>query len=421
MSGLSARERSLGCLFGGAIGDAFGYAVEFMDLEAIKERFGKNGLTEPAPSGGLYRISDDTQMTLLTADGLLTGETRFCCRGIAASPADYAYPKYRHWAMLQGFPVSGQTHGSWLFSDPAMCSRRAPGNTCISDLCANEIPARPGDPRNGSKGCGGLMRAAPAGIAAHRFPESNIRAMMWGEEVAAATHGHPLGWMTAAIMADIICRIMEGCGLEESLSMEMADCERRYSGSRFLGEMTGMVRRAMSLADSGRDDASCMAELGEGWVAEETLAMAVFSCVRHQDDVKACLRCAVNVTGDSDSIGSVAGNILGALVGFDEVGRAFDIGRVECGDLIRVTAEDLASGCPTDGRVLEDENWEDKYVRRTNPYNSRRWAASVSRRFSPPSRRRATAPVLSLMDGGDQLASRSDERRLAQCDEGAVQ
>ncbi len=367
MSGLSARERSLGCLFGGAIGDAFGYTVEFSDIQSIKERFGESGLQEPVPFEGRYRISDDTQMTLLTADGLLTGETRFCCRGIASSPADYAFPKYRMWAKLQGFKVPGVVHESWLFSDQYMYARRSPGNTCIMDLCQNGSAARPGEPRNDSKGCGGLMRAAPAGIAAHRFLDPDTKAVEWGEETAASTHGHPLGWMTAAMMADIVNRIMVGDGLEESVDCSLKACEARYGGSPYMSELSGIVGKAISLAGSEKDDLECMAELGYGWVAEETLAMALFACLRHQDDIKGCLRCSVNVTGDSDSIGSVAGNILGALLGMDAVRNAFDIGRIECFDLIETTAEDLVSGCPTDGRVLTDDGWEDRYVRCVNP------------------------------------------------------
>ena len=363
MSGLSAGERSLGCLFGGAIGDAFGYTVEFSDLRSIKEEFGEKGIAEPVLSGGKYRISDDTQMTLLTADGLLTGETRFCCRGIASSPADYAYPKYRLWAKLQGFPVERRVHNSWLFGDPAMSARRSPGNTCISELCRHEFPATPDEPRNGSKGCGGLMRAAPAGIAAHRFADPDEKAAEWGGEIAAATHGHPLGWMTASVLAVIINRIMSGDDLKKSVSRAAGVCEARYEGNGYMAELSRIIGGAVSLAESDEEDSACMARLGCGWTAEETLAMALFSCARHPDDIKECLRCAVNVTGDSDSIGSVAGNILGALVGIDAVREAFDITKVECFDLIKTTAGDLASGCPTDGRVLTDDGWRDRWTR----------------------------------------------------------
>ena len=57
-SGLDGRyaDRVLGCLLGGAVGDALGYAVEFLSLERIRERFGPEGIRMPAlnaAGGGL--------------------------------------------------------------------------------------------------------------------------------------------------------------------------------------------------------------------------------------------------------------------------------------------------------------------------------------------------------------------------------
>ena len=69
-------DRFSGCLIGGAAGDALGYAVEFMWEKDIFARYGKNGITEYSPEHGLARISDDTQMTLFTAAGLLLGTER---------------------------------------------------------------------------------------------------------------------------------------------------------------------------------------------------------------------------------------------------------------------------------------------------------------------------------------------------------
>ncbi|MFP4649261.1 MAG: ADP-ribosylglycohydrolase family protein [Halorhodospira sp.] len=67
-----AQERFLGCLLAGAVGDALGAPVEFLSRDEIRRRFGSEGVTRYAPAyGGLGRITDDTQMTLFTAEGLL--------------------------------------------------------------------------------------------------------------------------------------------------------------------------------------------------------------------------------------------------------------------------------------------------------------------------------------------------------------
>lgn len=69
-------------MIGGAIGDELGYAVEFLSVSSIFKKYGKNGITEYDLYRGVAEISDDTQMTLFTATGLLVGTTRGMTRGI---------------------------------------------------------------------------------------------------------------------------------------------------------------------------------------------------------------------------------------------------------------------------------------------------------------------------------------------------
>ena len=75
-------DKYRGCLIGGAAGDALGYAVEFLDDAAIFSKYGENGITEYSLVNGVAEISDDTQMTLFTANALLLGTTRGMTRGI---------------------------------------------------------------------------------------------------------------------------------------------------------------------------------------------------------------------------------------------------------------------------------------------------------------------------------------------------
>jgi ADP-ribosylglycohydrolase len=67
----SQEERAVACLLGGAIGDGLGYEVEFSKLDAIRERFGDSGIMTPVLHKGKLVVSDDTQMTLFTLEGLL--------------------------------------------------------------------------------------------------------------------------------------------------------------------------------------------------------------------------------------------------------------------------------------------------------------------------------------------------------------
>ena|SRR5664279_1092079 len=67
---LCRSERVVGCLLGGAVGDALGAPIEFMTLPEIRKKFGPEGLKDYSPAyGRLGAITDDTQMTLFTAEG----------------------------------------------------------------------------------------------------------------------------------------------------------------------------------------------------------------------------------------------------------------------------------------------------------------------------------------------------------------
>ena len=83
ITAVSPADRVRGCLLGGAVGDALGTLVEFLSLDEIRQRFGPQGVTGYEPAYGRRgAITDDTQMTLWTAEGLLRAGNRFLDRGI---------------------------------------------------------------------------------------------------------------------------------------------------------------------------------------------------------------------------------------------------------------------------------------------------------------------------------------------------
>ncbi len=121
------RDKIRGSLFGGAIGDALGYPVEFLRSREIFKRYGENGICEYRLENGQALISDDTQMSLFTACGLLYGDTRYRMRGMGAPMETYIYAAYLDWLSTQrgGEP---EEKVSWLCNVPALYSLRAPGN-----------------------------------------------------------------------------------------------------------------------------------------------------------------------------------------------------------------------------------------------------------------------------------------------------
>jgi len=79
-------DRMVGCLLGGAVGDALGARIEFDSLATLRERYGPAGVTGYVPACGRFgAIMDDTQMTLFTAVGMIrssvTQRTTASCEG----------------------------------------------------------------------------------------------------------------------------------------------------------------------------------------------------------------------------------------------------------------------------------------------------------------------------------------------------
>jgi len=113
-----------------------------------------------------------------------------------------------------------------------------------------------------------------------------------------------------------------------------------FKDDKHLVELSELVLKALSLAESDKTDTESICELGEGWVAEETLAIAIFSVMRYIDDFEKCIICAVNHDGDSDSTGAVAGNIIGAILGYSAIPKKYLI-TLELHDVLISVADDL--------------------------------------------------------------------------------
>jgi ADP-ribosyl-[dinitrogen reductase] hydrolase len=162
-----------GCLVGGAVGDALGAPVEFMALEQIIGHFGPGGIHDYVPAyGKVGAVTDDTQMTLFTAEGLILSKTRATDLSMADAALESIYQAYLRWLSTQDASISKTMitqHGTCsilegiLISFGELHTRRAPGNACLSSLASGNMGTRQ-NPINNSKGCGGVMRIAPVGL-----------------------------------------------------------------------------------------------------------------------------------------------------------------------------------------------------------------------------------------------------------------
>lgn len=381
-----------GSLMAGAAGDALGYPVEFMSRNAILARYGDKGITEfKLDSDGNALVSDDTQMTLFTANGMLMGLTRGYMRGIGGDPKDYVDGAYIDWYYTQTVNEKSERddfHYTWLRDLPELAHRRAPGITCLN-ACESLLAHR--DVENNSKGCGGIMRVAPMGLfdASFKVMEGSgfyyktVYLAEAGAHIARVTHLHPLGYLPAALMTLLLSRIVPitpdevkesiidivNDGLDVMMNMYGNDY------AKYKEYLRTLTLKAVNLAHSNISDIQAIMQLGEGWTAEEAWAISLYCVIRHIDNMKEAIIAAVNHDGDSDSTGSITGNIMGAIYGYEAIkrerlfcpyGKKFE-DTIELHNIILAIADDLYTGCiiseydPID--TPEKKQWYARYCK----------------------------------------------------------
>ena len=334
---LTNLNRIAGSLIGGAIGDALGAPVEFMSLATIRKTFGPSGISDFAPAyGRLGAITDDTQMTLFTAEGLLRAYVRANLRGIA-SISSVVCSAYRRWLETQTRTFSERDVGTrgWLYHVEALWSPRAPGNTCLSALrqldCNTDARAS-----NDSKGAGGIMRVGPVAMMFAGRP-NDARDVFWlSKECAWLTHGHPSGFLSAAAFSVLLHALLCQKTLTEGISLAREFLVRAEESQEILAALD----LAVMLANAAGDPEAAIREIGEAWVGEEALGVAIF-CAMRASDFEAGLRMAVNHDGDSDTTGLLVGQLLGASCGLATIPARW-LELLEMKDEILLLSRDIA-------------------------------------------------------------------------------
>lgn len=394
---LKTKDRIRGSLMAGASGDALGYSVEFMSRKSILAQYGTKGITKfDLSSEGKALVSDDTQMTLFTACGMLMGVTRGYMRGVGGQPEGYVDGAYLDWYYTQTGKkkemLTDDFHYTWLRDMPELAHRRAPGNTCLS-ACESLLQHK--EVQNNSKGCGGIMRVAPmallmAGYWSRGGSFYNAEQMdEAGAEVAAVTHKHPLAFLPAAMLTHLIYSVirmeeneikanMAGIALETIDALDNIYKSEYEEDKRYLANLT---RMAVAFAANDKSDAENIRLLGEGWTGEEAWAIALYCAVRHIDSIEEAIIAAVNHDGDSDSTGAVCGNIMGAIYGYEAMKRKClfcpqgkDLEQtLELSDIILTLADDLYTSCIISEydpiNTPEKRQWYERYCEMK--YNAR--------------------------------------------------
>jgi ADP-ribosylglycohydrolase len=292
-----------GSILGLAIGDALGFPAEFRRRDAIVAALGPEGVADfvalhdprwpdrPAILGKAHppgTFSDDTQMTIALAESLL--ETR---------DDDDLDARMR---------AVGRRFVAWSSSDE---NDRAPGNACMTGChaLARGAPWREAGVAD-SKGCGSAMRVAPIGLLYARDLE---RTLTLARAQALLTHRHDAGVEGAAAAALLVALAATGKTPAETYDAVAAACSPRSP------DFAACWAKLPALRDAPPERALSSDGLGEGWVAEEAVASALYCVWRAPDDFARVVTTAATTDGDSDSIACIAGGVAGAALGLEAI------------------------------------------------------------------------------------------------------
>ncbi len=167
----------------------------------------------------------------------------------------------------------------------------------------------------------------------------------WATEI---THKHIASTLASALLATTV----ENCIHDETVDRltfswivdgGLTMMARYFPGhDEELFRFSRLIHRAMELGQDSTPETAAIRELGEGWVGDEAIAIAIFSVMRHIESFENCIVCAVNHDGDSDSTGAIAGNIIGAILGYSAI-PSYYLESLEIEPVLVSAADDLCA------------------------------------------------------------------------------
>ena len=353
-----------GCLLGLAVGDAMGYTVDNRSWQEIQEDYGPNGLLGYDLVNGYADVTSYTQLAAFTCNGLLFGLTRGQMLGKMAPFIKYVGMSSREWAASQrpwGRPTRNYC---WLLRKAELCRRHCM-DTRMLDTLSRPTLGTPETPANNYDGPGGITTAIGVGLFFHEDRTDQHEIDLLGAETVALTQGSPSAFLSGAVLAHIMSRLLRQPHLPlKRLVMEAVEAMKEQFGHQYSQafEVATLVRHTITYSESPNlSPVDVMERLGCDSAAQ-VLAGAVYTCLTNSADFDSAMIAAVNHSGRSAAVGAVTGAILGARLG-EEALPDFYIECLEPAEVLRELADDLYTGCPMErGNKLFDLDWDYKYL-----------------------------------------------------------
>lgn len=353
-------DKVRGCMLGGAVGDALGYPVRKLSYIEICDRYGAEGIKEYELTDGKAVISDNTQLALFTANGLLIGKTRQSMRGVGGPDAESVRQAYSDWIKTQKSNNTNESHVTWLYNIEKMHNERLTTES-VKNALEHEDDSK-NRPTSEMKDFGGIVRIAPVGLYFKEEDMSLEDIDKIAADITAITHDYDSAYIAAAAMTHIVNRLTyTEMSVKEAVNDSINTIKKLYGYKPRIDRVVDAMLHAMELAESDMHSQEAISELGTGIKSYEALAIAIYCSVKYNEDFEKAVQTAVNHDGESAATGLLTGNILGAYLGARAIPESF-LENLELRHVIQIVAEDLYEDCPnTDYFSNFNWIWEEKY------------------------------------------------------------
>lgn len=309
-------SRAYGALAGLALGDALGMPTQAMSPEQIRAVYGHiTGLVDGdasqpyAPGMPAGSVTDDTEQALLIASLLVRG------RGTSSGRVALEAGEFAH--ALLAWEDSMIERGSLDLLGPST-------KAALERVRAGEDPLTVGGAGTTN---GAAMRVTPIGIAMPTVDPEAFADAVWSS--CQVTHATRQGFQSAALVAAAVSFGIDAArspslGLRSLLwkALSYVDSLPERGAWTPDPDVVAATRRAMQLvANPASSSLECLVEqVGTSVASAQAIPMA-FALLARDPSPQALLD-AANIGGDTDTIGAIAGAILGAALGFEVfVGR----------------------------------------------------------------------------------------------------
>jgi ADP-ribosylglycohydrolase len=337
------RDRALGCLLGGAVGDALGAPLELRSAKDIFARHGPEGLHDFVPvHGTIGGVTDDTQLLLFACEALL--RSRVMSHGYKAFyPPTIMRNAFRRWLMTQRvegpLPEHLDVARGWLLDVPELWAQRYPDKVTLIALKRNGL-GTPEEAITDSSGSGAIVRCAPAGMFYQNDP------FRLGCELTAITHGHPLSIVAGGYLGAIIGQLMHGMTIQVAVTSALARGMHAPGQLEAKEVLTYAVERAGQVRFAGINPSWYdLEQLGDGKRAHDALALALYCALSHPEPTpeafERAVTLAVNHSGASSIVGALTGQLLGTMHGRSIIPARW-LEALELREVLTRMAEDLA-------------------------------------------------------------------------------